>query len=115
MDKDISESRLQQECFMWHWNEYPMQRGLLFRIKNEGSNKITGARDKAMGLVAGVADMCLLLPRGRACFIEFKTEKGKQSDKQKHFESIVKMRGCDYYIIRSKDEFVFICKEVLVL
>lgn len=112
---DITEARLQQECYMWHYNEYPMQRGLFFRIKNEGLNNISGARDKAMGLVAGVADMCLLLPNGRACFIEFKSDKGRQSDKQKHFESIVKMRGCEYFVVNSKEKFIFICQEVLGL
>jgi len=103
-----SELRLQQECYLWFHNNYPSLRGLFFKIKNEGHNRITGAIDKATGLVPGVADMCFLRPAnegGGVFFIEFKTEIGRQSSNQKKWESKVKEAGYYYIIIRHEQDF----------
>ena len=83
-ETNISELRLQQICYMHFNNTYPNLRGLFFRIKNEGTNRISGAIGKATGIIPGVADSCLLVPNSKACFIEFKTPKGKQSEIQKN-------------------------------
>jgi len=109
MEEKMTESRLQMECFVWHWNTYPNQRGLFFKIKNEGTNKITGARDKATGLIAGVADSCLLI-NGTAVFIEFKTETGKQSPKQKEWQFQIEKAGYMYFVVRSLGHFENILK-----
>lgn len=101
---ETTEARLQQECYIYFNNTYPHLRGLFFKIKNEGTNKITGARDKATGLVAGVADSCLLINK-TAVFIEFKTETGKKSQAQKEWEKIINEAGYQYFIIRSIDQF----------
>jgi hypothetical protein len=107
-----TELRLQQECFVWHWNTYPKQRGLFFRIKNEGTNRISGARDKASGVVAGVADSCLLLPNGLGVlFIEFKLEKGKQSESQRIWQHTLEQHSYPYHIIRTLTEFKELCKK----
>jgi hypothetical protein len=108
----MTESRLQQECYMWLHNAYPYLRGLFFRIKNEGTNKITGARDKATGVIAGVADSCLLI-NGTAVFIEFKIENGKQSDSQKHWQGIIENAGYKYFIIRNLNEFKCLVQDLL--
>ena len=34
-----------------------------------------------------------------------KTEKGKQSDKQKEFQATVENLGFDYFVVRNLDEF----------
>jgi hypothetical protein len=104
-----TESRLQQSCYIFFHNTYPHLRGLFFKIKNEGTNRITGARDKATGLIAGVADFCLLL-NGTAIFIEFKTEQGKQSPIQRNWEQTVEAAGYKYYIIRTLNEFKELCQ-----
>jgi hypothetical protein len=109
---DELESRLQQECYIHFHNTYPAIRGLFFKIKNEGTNKITGARDKATGLIAGVADSCLLI-NGTAVFIEFKTEQGKQSDKQRSWEKCIAAYGYKYFIIRTKEEFICLIESLL--
>ena len=79
------ESRLQAECFSWFWNTYPEYRGLMFHVPSEGnrSSKIDGGKRKAMGIVAGVSDLILMLPRHNChgLCIEMKTEDGRQSDK----------------------------------
>ena len=89
---------------MWHWNNYPAQRGLFFRIKNEGTSKISGAIGKATGIIPGVADMCFLSPSG-AIFLEFKTEIGKQSESQIKWESLISSTGYKYFIIHSLTQF----------
>src|SRR3990167_2375893 len=76
-----------------------------FRIKNEGTNRITGARDKASGVIPGVADSCLLVPGGKAVFIEFKTESGKQSPVQSDWQAKVQGAWFRYEVVRSLDEF----------
>ncbi|HCT86232.1 MAG TPA: hypothetical protein DF296_13655 [Candidatus Margulisbacteria bacterium] len=100
-----SELRLQQDCWLWLWNRHPELRGLFFRIKNEGTNRITGARDKASGVIPGVADSCLLVPGGKAVFIEFKTESGKQSPVQSDWQAKVQGAWFRYEVVRSLDEF----------
>lgn len=107
-----TESRLQQECFVWLWNSHHELRGLYFRIKNEGTNKISGARDKAMGILPGVADSCLLIS-GTAKFIEFKTEIGRQSETQKSWQKTVTDAGYEYFIIRTLNEFKCLIHDLL--
>jgi hypothetical protein len=109
---DQSEARLQEECYIYFHNTYPHLRGLFFKIKNEGTNKITGARDKATGLVAGVADSCMLVD-GIAIFIEFKTETGKQSPAQKSWQNTIQESGYQYYIIRNLTNFKYLCQNIL--
>lgn len=101
----ITEARLQAEAFQWHWNNYPTQRGLFFRIKNEGTNRISGARDKATGIVAGVADSVFLVPNRKPVFIEFKLPEGKQSPKQHDWQLTVERAGYSYFICRDLENF----------
>jgi predicted RNA-binding protein YlxR (DUF448 family) len=62
--------------------------------------------NKAMGVVSGVADMCYLKPEGRTCWIEWKTDTGKQSEEQKRFEKICRSLGHEYHIVRNEEEFL---------
>ena len=70
---------------------------------------VTGARDKATGLIPGVSDMIMLTPRSGAIFIEFKTEKGKQSEKQKEWQKKIEYYNYKYYIIRKLENFKTLC------
>ena len=109
-----TELRLQQNCFVWFHNTYPQFRGLFFRIKNEGTNRISGAIGKATGIVPGVSDSILLLPDGMgAQMIEFKTEKGTQSPHQKIWQETITKNLYSYIIIRELTEFQQICKRLL--
>jgi len=102
---DISESALQQLCFMWAWNQYAHLRGLYFEIHNNAHSVQSGMKHKAMGRIPGVADNCLLVPGGSSVFFEFKTPTGKQSPIQKNWEAIATKAGYKYYIVRSLSEF----------
>ena len=59
---------------------------------------------KAMGLKAGVADLCLVLPGGRAAFIELKVADGKQRKEQAEFQAEAEAAGALYAICRSVDD-----------
>lgn len=105
MGLEISEDRLQQQVFTYHWNNYPEQRGLLFMVYNGAVNKVQGAQLKSKGMVKGVSDMVYLRPGGKPLFLELKTEKGRKSPAQKDWERKVTNAGYKYKLIRSLDEF----------
>lgn len=109
------EAKLQAECHTYLWNEHPETRMLYFATFNESSvrymskkeQEIMGAQRNARGLVAGVADSLLLLPRGKyagAC-VEFKTPIGRQSEKQVEWQRRVESVGYYYTIVRTLDDF----------
>ena len=109
-----SENRIQQEMFMWHWNKYSHQRGLLFHIPNGGARSSReGKLFKDIGVIPGVADLCYLHD-GVAYFIEVKNALGKQSTKQEKWEFRVRGEGFDYYIVRTLEEFQQIIQKINV-
>ena len=77
----------------------------MFAINNNSHNAIKGAYNRAMGVIAGVADMCFII-EGGVVWIEWKGEKGRQSPDQVKFQSLVESFGHRYYIVRSYDEFI---------
>ncbi len=100
----MSESILQSQCFQWHWNTFPQCRRLLHANYNNSENRIKGSINKAIGVVAGVADLEYFYDR-KAYFIELKTEDGHQSKDQKEFQSRIEEQGGAYVVIRSFEEF----------
>jgi hypothetical protein len=102
----MSEVKAQSKAFTNLWNARPDLRGRVFAINNNSENGIKGAMNKAMGVVSGVADMCYLKPEGRTCWIEWKTDTGKQSEEQKRFEKICRSLGHEYHIVRNEEEFL---------
>lgn len=99
-----SEIKLQSECFIFHWNNYTSERGLLCYNLNNSANKIQGNQNKALGLIKGRCDM-VLYKNGKATMLEFKTEEGKQSKEQKEWQNLIELQGFDYHIIRSLEDF----------
>ena len=104
-----NESRLQKSCVMWFRLQYPRLRSLLFAVPNGGARSaVTGAILKAEGVLAGVADLLLLVPSRQyhGLCIEMKTAKGRQSTTQKQWERAVTMQGYKYIVCRSFTDFV---------
>ena len=119
------ESKLQISCVKWFDLQYPQYKLNLFAIPNEGARTPqNGARMKAQGRRAGVADMFLAIPKREikrlnlssgvsadtvvlthGLFIEFKADKGKQSEQQFNFELNVIHQCYLYEIIRDFDSF----------
>lgn len=117
----MPEGKIQASCYQYFWNTYPQYRGLYFAVPNENnradSNAITGAIRRSMGVYHGVSDTILLLPRGgfHALLIEYKDEKGKQSDYQKAWQRLVESYGYRYEVCRSLEQFQIIINEYLAL
>jgi hypothetical protein len=79
---------------------------LIFAIPNGGARDgRTGRTLKEEGVLAGVADICILA-KGKTIYIEFKTDKGTQRNGQKEFQSVCEHQGIPYIIVRSIDEFI---------
>lgn len=47
-----------------------------------------------------------VLVEPRPIFVEFKSDKGKQTPEQKAFEEMVKHQGYEYYVVRDLDELI---------
>lgn len=111
-----SEAHIQASAVLWMNNDRPETRGLFFCVNNENSRSIyessrqqliSGSIRRMIGVVAGVSDTILFIPRGKyhaACF-EFKTESGKQSESQRIWQEKVEREGYYYTLVRSLDEF----------
>jgi hypothetical protein len=65
-----------------------------------------GARMRAEGLQAGVADLCIMLPGGKVGWLELKTDRGRQSIAQKGFEAKCKRLDHPYALARTLDEAI---------
>ncbi len=82
-----------------------------FHVPNgEGRSKATGGRLKAMGVRAGVADLCFVLRNGSAAFMELKASGGRQSAAQLVFEQRCIDAGVPYVVVTSMDGAVEILK-----
>lgn len=104
-----TESRIQAVCVSYFGYNYPQYRGLLFAVPNGGYRTATTAKImKAEGVVSGVSDLLLLVPSRQyhGLCIEFKTDKGRQSEAQKEWQRAVELQGFCYRVVRSLDEFI---------
>lgn len=113
------EHNIQAACVRWFGYAHPELRGLLFAVPNGGArSKATAGRLKAEGVVAGVSDLILMVPKCvkakdegwyntiHALCIEMKTAKGRQSPEQKIWQRLVEEHGYKYAVCRSLDEFI---------
>lgn len=102
------EAKFQTECFRWFRYAYPKYRKLFFAIPNGGSrNKIEARNLKLQGVVAGVSDTCLAVPRGKyhGLYVEFKYGKNDLSDEQEEFLKQVAEQGYATATVWNFDEF----------
>ena len=113
------EHNIQCACVRWFNLQWPEYRGLLFAVPNGGArSKATAGKLKAEGVVAGVADLILLVPKCvkakdegwyntiHGLCIEMKTAKGRQSPEQKGWQEMVEAHGYKYAVCHSLDEFM---------
>ncbi len=114
---DDAEHRLQAGCVQWFRLQYPDYAHSLFAVPNGGRrDKATGARLKAEGVVAGVADLILLRQsKGYgALLIEMKTKAGRQAASQRDWQRKVERDGYRYVVCRSLEEFMDAVRDYLV-
>lgn len=117
------ESTLQIQLVQYFDLNVPKGAAYLFSIPNGGRrDEITGSILKAEGARAGMSDLVLLLPGGRAVFLEVKLDqvkigtvvlqkRTKQGASQRESQRIVEALGFTYRVIRSLDDFVATLQE----
>src|SRR5574344_386333 len=118
----IKETSHQQQFISWcerhnfytSHSEYDASKtyvGCVFSVPNGGLRKaIDMVMLKREGLLTGASDVVIMLPH-KVIFMEFKTDNGKQSQKQKDFQAVCGMLGHKYYLVWSSFEAVGIVKE----
>lgn len=99
-----TENRIQQEIIIFYRNSNLTTGNIIFSVPNDSKDLKEQLRKKATGLMAGVSDL-IVIHNGKVLFVECKDDKGRQSDKQKHFQELVEAQGFKYYIVRSLEEF----------
>ncbi len=103
------ESDIQIACVRWFRYRHPSVAPLLFAVPNGGArNAVTASILKAEGVVAGVADLLLLVPSGgwHGLAIEMKTPTGRQSESQRAWQRAVEGQGYRYAVCRSVEGFI---------
>lgn len=100
---------MQCACVQWFRYQYPKLRHNLFAVPNGGRrDKVTAAKLKAEGVLAGVADLVLLKSNSSygALLIEMKTRTGRQADTQREWQRLIETDGYKYVVCRSLDDFM---------
>lgn len=86
-------------------------KAMWFHVPNgEHRSKATGGRLKAMGVRPGVPDLCFILRRGYAGFMELKAAGGKLSKPQAEFEAYCKDNLIPHAVVTSLDQAIEIFK-----
>jgi hypothetical protein len=105
----LSESQIQHDCLEWFRIQYPHLKLLMFAVPNGGKRDAkTGARMKYEGVIQGVADLILLIPKKSfaSLCIEMKTPKGIQSDNQIKWQRAAESAHNKYVVCHSLQEFI---------
>lgn len=96
------ESNIQQAVVKWFRMQYP--RFIIAAVPNGGFRNVREAAImQREGVLAGFADL-VVIARRNVLFLEMKTTKGQQSDKQKEFQNKVSELGFEYIICRSFEQ-----------
>jgi hypothetical protein len=108
------EQNLQTACVKWLELQYPK----IKRIQSSTDHKTTliqGALKKRMGYQKGTPDLQILVANHsyHALFVEFKTEKGKQTIEQKDFEKYCNENDYCYLICRNVEGFIQFVKSYI--
>jgi hypothetical protein len=98
-----AEARIQAAVI--EWIRWCAPQTVVFAIPNGGlRGKAEAARLRWTGVLAGVPDLAVLAPRGRAFFLEVKTPDGRLSlDQREMFDRLVAL-GHDAAIVRCVED-----------
>lgn len=107
-----SEQQLQAACVLWFNHEYPAHRKALHCNNNNSFNRMEGTKAKAMGVVAGVSDLELVVA-GAVIFIEMKLPGKTRSQGQVEFCDYVLSCGHQYIVIETLEQFKQLCRNTV--
>lgn len=98
------ESKIQQAVVRWFRLQYPKY--IIAAVPNGGyRNSKEAVIMQREGILAGFSDLIIIAQRN-VLFLEMKTQKGCQSEKQKEFQHKVTQLGFEYVICRSFEQSV---------
>ena len=98
------ESTLQTACVRWFRYQYPNL--IIYAVPNGGNRNVREAkRLKAEGVLAGVADLVVMLPQGKSIYIEMKVKGNRQTENQKEFQKKAIELGHTYAVCYSFEDF----------
>ena len=107
----MTHEQLIAACTQWFWNTFPEERRMLYAVNNNvsaGLSKhqqiIEGNKNKAKGVVAGVLDLCYLLPN-KCCYLDAKVGNDRLSDDQLDFIGKLEDRNHLWCVFKSLEEF----------
>lgn len=107
------ESSLQTSCVKWFRYQYPDL--IIYAVPNGGSRNVREAqRLKSEGVLAGVADLTILLPQGKSLYIEMKVKGNRQTPNQKEFQQKAEALGHKYYVCYNFEDFEKVVKQELI-
>lgn len=108
--RNPTEDEEQIQLFAWAWftrGKYP-ELALMHHIPNGGKRgKVEAARFKAMGVKAGVPDVCLPVPRGgyHGLYVEMKRQQGgRVSEEQNEWMEALRAQGYEAKVCRGWKE-----------
>jgi hypothetical protein len=104
-----NEDRLQAACVKWFRLQYPQH--VIFAIPNGGNrNAVTGAMLKRTGVLAGVADLCVLHANKHhhGLYVELKVGRNKQTGTQIDFQQACYREGYAYTVLNNIDDFMLV-------
>lgn len=108
LPEQLTESGLQARCHTWFHNGHPELRGLGYMNHNDGAkNQIQAAQDTARGLVKGIPDWFLAVPRGgyHGLYIEFKVGRNQPDKWQLKRMEQLRAQGYRVEVIYTEAEF----------
>lgn len=123
----MTHEQLIAKCTQWFWNEFPEERRMLYAINNnisEGLMKYVplhlraqvareiGAKNKALGVVAGVLDLCYICFTGQVVYLDAKVGNDRLSDEQLDFIDKLNSRGIMWFTFSTFEEFQQIIKQL---
>src|SRR5690242_18814977 len=83
------------------------RRLLVYAVPNGGHRGLSEAvRLKAEGVTSGIPDLALVLPSGRAAFLEVKTQSGRLRPDQEAFGAWARANGVPWAVVRNIDETI---------
>jgi hypothetical protein len=102
--KRDNNSEAREQAAMVEYVRWVKPEILIFHVANGGlRSKTEAARLKWMGVLAGVPDLILILPKGRCAFWEVKW-KGELSPEQRDFIKRLTELGHSWAVVRSIDD-----------
>jgi hypothetical protein len=98
-----AEARIQASIVEWVRTFAPGV--LIFHIPNGGlRSKVEAARLKWCGVLAGVPDLAVIAPGGRAHFLEVKTATGRLSEAQREIFGVLGRLGAPFMTVTGIDD-----------